>query len=197
MIFQKISFQNDKAQYIIPSWDQLDSLTLSVAKKVRQSKIKFDLIIALAKGAWPMSRSFYDYTSIKELASLGVQFYSGINQRLAKPNIYQKLPTTIKNKNILIFDDVSDTGDSLIFTKEYLLKQGAKEVKTATLFIKPWSKFIPDFYGAETDAWIIFPFEKKEMRDLLGASWQKQGANQKEVLKRHKEIGLSQEILDL
>ena len=124
MIFQEITFKSDKAKYITPSWDDLDELTLQVAQKVIQSKIKFDLIVALAKGAWPMSRSFLDYTNIKELASLGVKFYSGINERLQKPDIYQNIPTAVKGKNILVFDDVADTGESLVFTQEYLLEIG-------------------------------------------------------------------------
>ena len=68
MIFKEIKFTGDKAKYITPSWDQLDELTLHLAKQIKDSGIKFDLIIALAKGAWPMSRSFFDYTGIKELA---------------------------------------------------------------------------------------------------------------------------------
>lgn len=197
MTFKEISFADDKAKYITPSWDNLDDLTLQVAKQVKESAIQFDLIVALAKGAWPMSRSFIDYTDIKELASLGVKFYKGINNRLEKPEIYQEIPTPIKGKNILIFDDVADSGESLVFTKNYLLKEGAKEVKAATLFIKPWSTFTPDFYGANTDAWIIFPFEKREMRDLLGASWEKQGVGKEEILKRYVEISLSQEVIKL
>lgn len=197
MTFKEIRFTNDKAKYITPSWDELDYLTLQVAKQVQKSTINFDLVVALAKGAWLMSRSFVDYTGIKELASLGVKFYSGINKRLDKPEIYQQIPTLIKGKNILIFDDVADTGESLGFTQNYLAEQGAAEVKTATLFIKPWSTFIPNFYEASTDAWIIFPFDKKEMRDLLGASWKKQGASEKEISKRYLQVGLSQEVLAL
>ena len=197
MTFPEISFQNDKAKYITPSWDQLDELTLQVAKKVLAADTHFDLIVALAKGAWPMSRSFVDYTGIKELASLGVKFYSGINKRLEKPEIYQQIPTTIKGKNVLIFDDVADTGESLSFTKDYFEKQGALKVKTATLLIKPWSAFIPDFYGESTEAWIVFPFEKREMRDLLGNSWKKQGADEKEIIKRMAKMNFSQEVLTL
>lgn len=197
MTFKEITFESDKAKYITPSWNDLDQLTLQVAKKVIQSTIKFDLIVALAKGAWPMSRSFVDYTNIGELASLGVKFYSGINQRLEKPDIYQKIPISVKNKNVLIFDDVADTGESLMFTQEYLLKQGAKQVKTATLFLKPWSTIVPDFYDTTTDAWIIFPFEKREMKDLLGQNWQKQDKSHKEICKRFLQLGFGQEIINL
>ena len=197
MIFQKISFEADKAKYITPSWNDLDSLTLQVAQKIIKAKINFDLVIALAKGAWPMSRSFLDYTNIKELASLGIKFYSGINEKLTKPNIYQEIPIDVKNKNVLIFDDVADTGESLAFTQNYLLKKGASKVKTATLFLKPWSTVIPDFYSTTTDAWIIFPFEKREMKNLLGKNWKQNGQNQKEILKRYAKLGFNEEIINL
>lgn len=197
MTFQEIIFKSDKAKYITPSWDDLDYLTLRVAKQINQSNISFDLIIALAKGAWPMSRSFLDYTGIKELASLGVKFYSGINKRLAKPDIYQQIPVDVKNKKVLIFDDVADTGESLAFTQKYLLKKGASQVKTATLFLKPWSNILPDFYSATTDAWIIFPFEKREMKNLLGKNWKKKGKSQEEILKRYIKLGFSKEVIKL
>ncbi len=197
MTFKKITFESDKAKYITPSWNDLDKLTLQVAQKVIQAEIKFDLIVALAKGAWPMSRSFLDYTNIKELASLGVKFYSGINERLQKPDIYQNIPTSVKNKNILVFDDVADTGESLLFTQEYLLKQGANKVETATLFLKPWSSFIPNFYGTTTDAWIIFPFEKREMKNLLGKNWQKNGKTQAEILERYHKLGFNKAVINL
>ena len=199
MTFQEISFQGDSAKYITPSWDQLDRLTLDIAKQVKNSGLQFDLVVALAKGAWPMSRSFVDYSGIKELASLGVKFYKGINKRLEKPEIYQELPSAvkIKGKNILVFDDVADSGESLRFAQNYLLEKGAAAVKTATLFIKPWSTFMPDFHGASTEAWIIFPFAKREMIDLLGKNWKEQGIEEKEILERYQKLKFDQEIIDL
>lgn len=197
MTFKEITFTSDKAKYITPSWNDLDELTLQVAQKVIQSKVKFDLIVALAKGAWPMSRSFLDYTNIKELASLGVKFYSGINERLKKPDIYQNIPTSIQDKNILVFDDVADTGESLLFAQEYLLKQGANKVETATLFLKPWSSFVPNFYGTTTDAWIIFPFEKREMKNLLGKNWQQAGKTKEEISKRYQKLGFNDIVVSL
>jgi len=189
MQFTTISFPGDPAKYITPTWDQLDKLTLQIAKQIKVKAENFDLVVALAKGAWPMSRSLVDYSQIKELASLGVKFYKGINQRLNEPSVYQELPIEIKNKKILLFDDVADTGESLRFAKDYLLQKGAKEVKVATLLYKPWSVVEPDYYGATTEAWIIFPFERREMIDLLGKSWTKQGLDQENILKRYQQLG--------
>ena len=122
MTFIETNFTGDTAKYIAPSWDQLDSLTLQVASQIKTVNLHFDLVVALAKGAWPLSRSLVDYSGIKELASLGVKFYKGINQRLTKPEIYQELPSSVQvaGKRILIFDDVADSGESLSFTVDYL-----------------------------------------------------------------------------
>ncbi len=192
--FPEISFAGDKARYITPSWADLDHLTLRIAAAIKNANHQFDLVVALAKGAWPMSRSLVDYTGIKELASLGVKFYQGINQRLKKPVIYQELPVSVQDKRILLFDDVADTGESLRFAKEYLLKQGAKEVVVATLFYKPWSVLEPDFYGSTSEAWIIFPFEIREMILLLGKNWQEQGIVPEEITKRYQKLGFMEVV---
>lgn len=189
MQFTTISFPGDPAKYITPTWDQLDELTLQIARQIKSSAENFDLVVALAKGAWPMSRSLVDYSQVKELASLGVKFYKGINERLKQPSIYQELPVEVENKKILLFDDVADTGESLRFAKDYLLKQGAKEVKVASLLYKPWSVVEPDYYGTTTEAWIIFPFERREMIDLLQATWSKQSLDQQAILKRYQQLG--------
>ncbi len=189
MTFQTDSFTGDDAKYITPSWDQLDSLTLHVAKQIKAAQLHFDLVVALAKGAWPMSRSLVDYSGIKELASLGVKFYKGINKRLDKPEIYQELPTSVQGKRVLVFDDVADSGESLAFTLDYLRQAGAKDIKTATLFFKPWSVLTPDFYGETTEAWIIFPFEKREMIELLTKNWREQGRSKEEILARYQQLG--------
>lgn len=194
---EKIKFDGDKAQYIAPTWDELDQLTLQLAKQIIDSGNAYQIIVALAKGAWPMSRSLIDYTQIKELDSLGVKFYKGINERFDKPEVYQQLSSSVKGKKVLIFDDVADSGESLIFTKQYLEEQGAAEVKTATLFTKPWSKFTPDYFGAETDSWIVFPFEKREMSELLAKNWHKQGIGKEEIAERLRKMNIGQEVLDL
>lgn len=197
---QKISFAGDKAQYIAPSWDQLDTLTHEVAKKVVEDGNGCDLVVALAKGAWPMSRSFIDFLGKRDLASLGIKFYSGINERLKEPKIYQDLPAEvkadIKGKKVLLFDDVADTGESLRFAIDYLLECGAAEVKTATIYMKARTIVVPDYYGAETDAWIIFPFEVREMMELLNKTWMESGVSREEIRERFSAFNFNEEMID-
>ena len=195
MKFKQIVFEKNPAQYIVPTWRDLDQLSFELADQVIKSGEKFDLVVALAKGAWPMSRTLVDYLNISSLVSLGIRFYSGINQRLKEPEVYQDLPISVKNKKILLFDDVADTGESLIFASNYLLEQGAVEVKTATLFFKERSAIKPDFFASLTNAWIIFPFEMREMMQLLSTSWQKQGISQAKIEKRLKKLKFSSKLI--
>jgi len=194
MDFKDIVFTQDKARYIVPTWQDLDQLTFEVSQSVLEAEEDFDLIVALAKGAWPMSRTLVDYLAIKDLVSLGVKFYSGINKRLEKPEVYQDLPVSVEGKKILLFDDVADSGESLLFASEYLMEQGAKEVKTATLFFKERSAIRPDYFGATTDAWIIFPFEVREMMALLAENWREQGIGEEEIQDRFSQLNFNKEI---
>ena len=50
------------------------------------------------------------------------------------------------------------------------MDQGAREVKTATLYLKPFCAFHPDYYETETNCWVVFPWEIKEtVREILNA----------------------------
>lgn len=195
MQFEQIIFDLDPAKYIVPSWADLDQLCFELAKQINDAGEEFDLVVALAKGAWPMSRTLVDYLAMSNLVSLGIRFYSGINQRLSEPEVYQDLPISVKGKKILLFDDVADTGESLLFASDYLLEQGATEVKTATLFFKERSAIIPDFYASLVNAWIIFPFELREMTSLLVNNWREQGINEATIEERLSKLNFSEKII--
>jgi hypoxanthine phosphoribosyltransferase len=59
--------------------------------------------------------------------------------------------STIKSREVLIVDDIADTGATL---------DGFQHLfPTATLYYKPWSKVEPTFYVRKTKNWIVFPWE--------------------------------------
>lgn len=72
--------------------------------------------------------------------------------------------------------------EKVVFKQKYIvpswsqiLSQGAKNVVAATLFMKPWIEYVPEFFGEKTDAWIIFPHEIREMIESLSSRWRKKG----------------------
>lgn len=58
----------------------------------------------------------------------------------------------IPKKDIIIVDDICDTGKTL---KPFI----EKGYTTACLFYKPRSDVKPTFYIEETNEWIVFPYE--------------------------------------
>jgi hypoxanthine phosphoribosyltransferase len=50
----------------------------------------------------------------------------------------------------------------LKLAREHVLQQGAVEIRTATVYRKPWSIIKPDYYETETSLWVVFPWETKE-----------------------------------
>lgn len=185
------SFPPDETTYVAPTWQQMEQLTIAVSEQVFQSNKSIDLIVTLAKGGWPMTRSLADFLQVDEIASIGVKFYSGINEKLSQPNVYQDLPIDITGKNVLLFDDVADSGGSLKFVSELLHQRSAVSVTTATLFFKEHSIVKPDFFAYTTNAWIIFPFEKREMGELLTQKWQQLGMQEAQMKHHLKNMGLT------
>ena len=87
----------------------------------------------------------------------------------------------LKDKKLLIVDDVSDTGGSFDFTVNLIKKKGITNFKTATLHHKPWSIFKPDYFIEEIDKWIIYPWEIGEtIRSIMRKSMT-QGEKMKEL----------------
>jgi len=191
--FKPVKFPNDKASYIAPSWEKMGEVCFSLAKKILKKNLEIDRLIALAKGGWTWARTMADFLKIEEVGSIQVQFYSGIYKTKKTPIIIQSLPLTIKNEKVLLFDDIDDSGETLITAEEYLQLCGVKQVTTATLFHKPWSKAKPDFYGGKTKSWVVFPHEVRETVEELSQKWKKQAIKKPALKKRLAKIGLSKE----
>jgi len=64
----------------------------------------------------------------------------------------------LKNKKILLVDDLSDKGNTLIMVKVDL-EELNNQVVIATLHYKPETKLIPDYFASVENKWIVYPWE--------------------------------------
>lgn len=191
MSFKQIKFAGEETTYIAPTWDEMNRLAFTISQEIIRHKKKFDRIVTLAKGGWPLTRSMVDFLEVAKVASIGVKFYKGIYQKHDQPQIYQDIPEPVTGEKILLFDDVADSGGSLTFVKKHLETKKIKNLVTATLFYKPWSTFKPDYWGAQTSAWIIFPYDAVETIRLLGSKWRRAGLGENEICRRLAQVGIS------
>jgi len=148
--------------YLYTDWNELEQLCRLLADKCRDYHP--DVLVGISRGGLVPVRLLSDYLANPHVAIMRIEFYLGIGKTKDKPEITHPLTIEVKDKKVLIVDDVSDSGKSLIEAKGYIEKLGAREVRVATLHFKPHSSYRPDYHVGETSAWIIYPWEKNEAR---------------------------------
>jgi len=143
------------------SWDDIQRLVEIVAVKIEDSGFRPDVIVAVSRGGFGPARILCDQLSIQRLASVQLEAYDGMVKR-PEPVVVLPLNADLHEKRTLVVDDVSDSGTSLMKTRNHVVEKGASDVRIATIHIKPWSKFVPDYYAESVDAWVVYPWEIKE-----------------------------------
>ena len=161
--------------FVAPSWDQVYDMLIELAKRVKDSGFRPDLIVGVCRGGWAPARVMSDLLENANTASIRIEFYLAPGVTARKPVISQAIMVPVKGANVLVVDDVSDTGESLKVSVEHLDVCGARAIKTATLYYKPQSIFKPDFFMVQTEQWIIFPWERLENTRRLLDEVEKKG----------------------
>ena len=85
-----------------------------------------------------------------ELISIKMTSYSGITS--GEVHIPLGLTGSVRNRQVIIFEDIVDTGNTIVALKELLISKGAKDVRICTMLHKPevYSKSEKlDYVGAE------------------------------------------------
>ena len=181
---------SEEITYEAPTWDELYKMTLELADKLKEDGFKPDIIVGVSRGGWPPARIMSDLLDNPNLANVKVEFYKDIYQTAEKPRITQPVSVPVKGKDILIVDDIADTGKSLKLVREKLLEEEATEVRIATLYLKPWSITIPDFYVKTTSAWVCFSWELYESVKKIGGKMKTEGKQLSEIEEFLISIGL-------
>lgn len=157
----------DKFKCYLVSWKESYRLAKVLARKIKSSGFKPDLVIGIARGGLVPARVVCDFLLLKDLAAVKIEHW-GIAATLGKAVIKFPLPVDISGKNVLIVDDVVDTGDTYSVLMDYLKEKNPSEVRTAVLHYKTCSTTIPDYWAEKQDKWewIIYPWAVYE--DLTG-----------------------------
>jgi hypothetical protein len=149
-------------EFEVPTWNQIYNMLLGLADKIRKNGFEPDVIVGVSRGGWPPARVLSDLMNNPNLASVRAEFYLGVAETKGEPTLTQPVSVDVADKRVLVVDEIADTGKSLKLVKEHILERGAREVKIATVYYKPWSIVKPDYYEKETSCWVVFPWEIKE-----------------------------------
>lgn len=146
------------------NWEDICQLCKELVKKIKANGYKVDVIVAIARGGWVPARILADLLEVKELYSVKTEHWGMVATITGEAKITQPLNVKLEGKNVLIVDDVADTGETIKLVKEHVKSMLAKEIKIAVIDYKKTSKFIPDYYASEMEGWkwIVYPWSLKE-----------------------------------
>jgi hypoxanthine phosphoribosyltransferase len=178
------------------SWEDVERLSEALAQKIIESGFEPDIIVAVSRGGFDPARILCDRLEVRRLASVQVEFYSGVKDTAEKPRIVYPLNADVDGQRVLVVDDVSDTGDSLMLVQEHVLAGNPGDLKVATLHIKPWTSFRPDYHAIETEAWIVYPWEPIESMKSIASKLEKNGYSDREIREKLLELGFSPRTLE-
>jgi len=107
---------------------------------------KVPVIIGLLKGSVPFMAELIKHITIDcEIEFMAVSSYSG-TESMGDVKIVKDLDRSIKGQDVLIVEDIVDTGKTLEKVKELLYSKGANHVAVVSLLDKP-SRRITEIYA--------------------------------------------------
>jgi hypoxanthine phosphoribosyltransferase len=183
-------------EFKIPSWNQIYRLLLKLAEAVRKSGFEPNVIVGVSRGGWIPARIMSDLLETPKLANVTAEFYVGVAETKRESSITQPVSVSVKDKKVLVVDDVADTGESLKLVKSHLKNRGASEIKIAIIYYKPWSIIVPHYYERETRCWIVFPWEQKETVKKTVEKFRDKGRTVEDAKEKLISSGLDRELVE-
>ncbi|MEM4427867.1 MAG: phosphoribosyltransferase family protein, partial [Zestosphaera sp.] len=121
------------SEFLILTWKKKYEAVLELALDINKEGLEIDLIVGILRGGYIVARILSDILGTDNIGVVEVKFYRGIEERAERPIITQPLTADVRGKNILIVDDVVDSGRTLEIVTEQVRLRGARSVKTAVL----------------------------------------------------------------
>jgi len=147
----------------LPTWDELHEDMKQIVKKIKKDNFHPDIVIALSRGGFVPARVICDLLIIKDLVSIKVDHWGVTAAKDGKAHLRYPIDVDLSGKKVLIVDDITDSGESMILAKEFVKKLNPKEIKTTVIFNIKNSKFVPDYYSKEIDwVWVMWPWNYTE-----------------------------------
>ena len=130
--------END-IQEILFSEEQLKARVAEIARQIETDYAgKEIMLISVLRGSFIFMADLVRATQLKsELEFIGVSSYKNATKSSGVVQITRDLQRDIRGRDIIIVEDILDSGNTLAFLTEYLKTKGAASVTITTLLDKP------------------------------------------------------------
>ena len=143
----KVLFSNEEIE------ERLKKVGEEITKDYNNEEMK---VVVVLKGTFMTAATLVKYIDNLnlEMEFTRVSSYLDKRESTGKVNVLVDIKEDLTGENILIVEDIIDSGNTLNFLKEEYLRRGAKSVKIMSLLDKPSRRKVditPDYTGFEIE----------------------------------------------
>lgn len=124
---------------VLLSEEQLKEKVVSIGKRISEDyKGKELILVGVLKGSVPFMADLIKYIDIPcKMDFMAVSSYGNSTESSGVVRIIKDLDFEIENKEVLVIEDIVDSGITLKYLKEYLRAKRPSNVEVACLLNKP------------------------------------------------------------
>ena len=144
--------EGDANLRVLISRQQLAVRVAELAKEIEQDFAGEAIaLVTVLQGAATFAGDLARHLKLEiSRASIAVASYGGVTQSSRQPRLIQDIATPISGKNVVIVEDILDSGFTLNFLSQLLQARNPKALRVVTLLDKPSRRvqpFTADYVG--------------------------------------------------
>jgi len=142
------------------SWREVQRLCQRLARQLKASGYRPDIVVAIGRGGLVPARLVCDYLDITALTSIRIEHYLTGSTRQAQAVIRYPLCTDIRDQKVLLMDDVNDSGDTLEVALAHLHTFHPRMIRTAVMHHKTTTHTDVNYFARKIIKWrwLIYPW---------------------------------------
>ncbi|HEX6386031.1 MAG TPA: phosphoribosyltransferase family protein [Anaerolineae bacterium] len=144
------------------SWEDFHGICKALAKAV--ARFEPEIVLPIGRGG------YYPGTLLSHM--LQVEIYPvRVSRRIndvvkyESPQWLLEPPVLVKDRRVLIVDEICGTGETISLVKGKVESMGARDVRSAVMYAHTWGVAVPDYIGLVTDALLLNPWDREILKD--------------------------------
>ena len=121
--------------------DQIAARITSLAAEIAATKPKRPLVVPVLKGSFifaaDLIRAMHHAGLSPEVDFMILASYRAATSSSGQVEVLRDIESMVKDRDVLLVDDILESGRTLAFAKDLLAARGASSVKSAVLLFKP------------------------------------------------------------
>jgi len=145
----------DKKIEVLFSAEEIAKRTEELAEEIALSDLRDILVISVLKGSFVFAadliRAFHKAGLAPEVEFISISSY-GAGTEGGEIQLLQDIKTEVKDRDIILIDDILESGNTMQYTRNLMLSRGANRVSIITLLdksVRRKAKIEADYVGFE------------------------------------------------